>query len=809
MLMKEHHALLTGLNLPQRQAVTTTKGPVLVLAGPGSGKTRVITHRMAYLALHEQVLPWHILAVTFTNKAAREMCDRLEKLVGVSEARAMTVGTFHAICARVLRMEAHSLKTQGLTRSFVILDRDDQIMLIKQAMKELNLSEAQHKPSMIQTMISRAKNRLLLPADLKHSAQTPLEQAAAGIYNRYQQVLRQNNSVDFDDLLVLTEQLWRGDAKSLRHYQQHWRYLHVDEFQDCNLLQYHLIRLLASGADTHHDGMNNLCVVGDDDQTIYSWRGASTETILRFEHDFPGTRVILLEQNYRSTQVILDAAQSIIKHNRKRKQKRLWTAQGCGDRIVSCQAHDERDEGVFVVSEINRLLRTDQIKGYRDVAVMARTNTLAHALKEPFLHANIPYKVLTSRTFSERKEIKDLLAYLRFLLNPLDDLSLRRIINVPNRNIGSQTVAALQQWADENGLSLSDAIMLIDQHPTLAKTAKDAVRTFGQQVSKLLQERDRGTLLDLFDRVVENIGYSPQQLRQSPEDQDLWSQMQELRHLAANSFQIEARATLEVFLENVALIDGVNNTQTGENGVILQSSKEDAVTLTTLHASKGLEYPVVFIVGLEEGSLPHAHALDKPELLEEERRLAYVGLTRAMRRLYLLHATRRSLCGESQDTEPSRFLAEIPAELLVAHRMGESTVAGTEQANKSEGILWVPGAVSDTGQDHTSKSGKKQQAHLSQQAPWLVVSSDEMSELANHPRQAVTLPLTAPISSTAPSSVHRSPFKAGMKVRHARLGEGIVLTSEVVEGTTFVEVHFKASAGKNRLSMDFDRLERV
>jgi DNA helicase-2/ATP-dependent DNA helicase PcrA len=795
MLMKEHHALLTGLNLPQRQAVTATKGPVLVLAGPGSGKTRVITHRMAYLIQYEQVLPWHILAVTFTNKAAREMCERLEKLVGVSEARAMTVGTFHAICARVLRMEARYLKTQGLTRSFVILDRDDQITLIKQAMKELNLGEAQYKPSLIQMIISRAKNRLLLPADLKHLAQTPLEQATSSIYNHYQQVLRHKNSVDFDDLLVLVEQLWREDAKILHHYQQHWRYLHVDEFQDCNLLQYHLIRLLASGTETHHDGMKNICVVGDDDQTIYSWRGASAETLLRFERDFPGTRVIVLEQNYRSTQVILDAAQSIIKHNRKRKQKRLWTALGRGDRIVFYQADDEVDEGHFVVSEINSLLRTGQIKGYGDVAVMSRTNTQTHALKEPFRHANIPSKVIGSRMFSEHKEI--------------DDLSLQRIINGPNRNIGPKTVAALQQWADANGLSLSDAVVLIDQHPTLATTAKDAVRAFGQQVSELLQERDRDTLLDLFDRVVESIGYGPQLLRQFPEGQNLWSQIQELRRLAARSPQIEAWATLEWFLENVTLMDGANSTQTGENGAIVQDGKADAVTLTTLHASKGLEYPVVFIIGLEEGSLPHAHTLDKPELLEEERRLAYVGLTRAMRRLYLIHTTRRSFCGESQDTEPSRFLAEIPAELLVAHRLGESTMAGTEQASKSEGVLWIPGGVSDMAQDHTSKNGNKQQTYLGQQAPLLVASSHERGELVNHPRQAMRLPLTAPISSTNPSFVQRSPFKAGMKVRHARFGEGIVLASEVVEGTTFVEVQFRATIGKKRLSMDFDRLERV
>ena len=508
--------MLIGLNTPQRQAVTTTKGPVLVLAGPGSGKTRVIMHRIAYLVQHEQVFPWHILAVTFTNRAAREMRERLEKLVGVNESMAMTVGTFHAICARVLRMEAGYLNSQGLSKSFVILDSDDQTTLIKQAMKDLD--EAQYKPSAIQAIISRAKNSLLLPADLAHQAQTALEQAVADIYDRYQQMLRHTNRVDFDDLLVLTERLWREDPRTLHHYQQHWRYIHVDEFQDCNQLQYRLIRLLAYGTETHHDGTSNICVVGDDDQMIYSWRGASAETILRFEHDFPDTCVILLEQNYRSPQVILDAAQSLVKHNRLRKQKRLWTALGRGDLIVSHQAYDEMDEGRFAVSEINRLLRAGEIKGYSDVAVMYRTNAQSRVLEEPFLYANMPYRVIGNRMFYERKEIKDLLAYLRLLLNQKDDLSLRRIINVPNRKIGPRTVATLQEWADQNGLWLYEAVLLIDQHPTLATAAKNAVCAFGQLMREFIQVRDAGTLPDLFDHVVERSGYGPELRRQSTED---------------------------------------------------------------------------------------------------------------------------------------------------------------------------------------------------------------------------------------------------------------------------------------------------
>jgi DNA helicase-2/ATP-dependent DNA helicase PcrA len=761
----------------------------------------VITHRIAYLAQYEQVLPRHILAVTFTNRAAREMRERLESLVGVHESKAMTVGTFHAICARVLRMEARYLNTQGLGRSFVILDSDDQITLIRQAMKELDLDEAQYKPSMIQTMISRAKNSLLISADLAHQAQTPLERTSARIYDRYQQVLRNTNSVDFDDLLVLTERLWRENPKILHHYQQHWRYLHVDEFQDCNQLQYCLIRLLAYGTDTYHDGMRNICVVGDDDQMIYSWRGASAETILRFEQDFPDTCVILLEQNYRSTQVILDAAQSIVKYNRQRKQKRLWTALGRGDLIVYHQAYDEEGEGRFIVSEINRLLSHGEIKGYGDVAVMYRTNAQSRVLEEPFLHTNIPYRVIGSRMFYERKEIKDLLAYLRLLLNQKDDLSLRRIINVPNRNIGPKTVAALQQWADENRLSLYDAVVFTGQHPTLGT----AISAFGQLVTDLLQVRDKGTLPDLFDHIVERSGYGPELRRQSLEGLDSWSHVQALRRVAANYAQIEIWAALEQFLEQVALTSSADITQTGEKGTIVQENQSDRVTLITLHASKGLEYPIVFIIGLEEGSLPHAYAIDKLDQLEEERRLAYVGFTRAMHRLYLVSVMRRSFCGEQQDTEPSRFLADIPAHLLAAHHVGGSTGAARPQrGNKAGGLLWVPEAVFDTEQDHTSRSEKEEA--LPGKQPLFLTRSSHGSDLAD---QAGMLPLTAHMSSSAHPSAHRLPLKAGIKVRHARFGEGILQKYEVVSGTTFVEVQFRADIGKKRLSMDFDRLERV
>src|SRR5947209_10361796 len=479
MTMLEQKDLLAGLNEPQKKAVTTTEGPVLILAGPGSGKTRVITHRIAYLVQHENISPWRILAVTFTNKAAKEMRERLEKLVGINESKEMTIGTFHAICARVLRVEADHLAPLGLSRTFVILDTDDQTALIKQAVRNLNLDEKQYRPVTMQAMISRAKNDLLGPDQMAEQAAKYLEEVAARVYKQYQKLLRANNGVDFDDLLMLTEQLWRREPEVLRKYQMRWHYIHVDEFQDCNLPQYKLIRLLGYGTDDRHEGLGNVCVVGDDDQMIYTWRGASAENVLRFERDFPHTKIIMLEQNYRSTQTILDAAQNVVQRNRLRKDKRLWTALGTGEKIIVHEAYDEEEEGLFAGHEIMRLLARGEVQQRGDIAIMYRTNAQSRALEEQFMRLNIPYKVIGSRKFYERKEIKDMIAYLRLLVNPYDDLSLQRIINVPNRKIGPKTLGELQRWADQQHIAPYDAIMRIEEHPTLSKAAKAALAAFG------------------------------------------------------------------------------------------------------------------------------------------------------------------------------------------------------------------------------------------------------------------------------------------------------------------------------------------
>jgi len=767
--MLEHRDLqdlLTRLNEPQRQAVTTTEGPVLILAGPGSGKTRVITYRIAYLVQYRHISPWRILAVTFTNKAAKEMRERLEKLVGINESKEMTIGTFHAICARVLRIEAGYLAPLGLNKSFVIFDTDDQLTLVKQAIKELDLDEKQYRPITIQAMISRAKNDMQGPDQMAEQAAKYLEEVAARVYKQYQKLLRASNGVDFDDLLMLAEQLWRREPEVLRKYQARWHYIHVDEFQDCNLPQYKLIRLLGFGTDERHEGLGNVCVVGDDDQMIYTWRGASAENVLRFERDFPHTKIIMLEQNYRSTQTILDAAQNVVRRNRMRKDKRLWTALGSGEKIMLYEAYNEEEEGLFTAHEIKRLLARGDINRLGDVAVMYRTNAQSRALEEQFLRANIPYKVIGSRKFYERKEIKDMLAYMRLLANPYDELSLQRIINVPNRKIGPKTFGELQRWAGERQIPLYDAIQQIDEHPTLAKTARLALKNFAQLLVDFTSSIEELQLPELLERIAERSGYGPE-LRESPEGEERWSNVLELRRVAEDYSEIETRTALELFLENVALVGGADTTQTGENGTLVKEEHNDAVTLITLHAAKGLEFPVVFIVGLDEGSIPHARSVDKPEQLEEERRLAYVGFTRAMHRLYLVRAYRRAFFGESTPTEPSRFLEDIPPHLLSRPASGSSLRSTTLRPAVKPRSSW--------GDDYNQD----------------IYPSHETGRV---------------FGSGKPQGQQYQP---GEVVRHDKFGEGIILKSEMEQGTEFVEVQFQGKHGKKRLSMDFAKLEKV
>ena len=802
--MLEQKDILAGLNEPQRKAVTTTQGPVLILAGPGSGKTRVITHRIAYMVQHEQINPWRILAVTFTNKAAKEMRERLEKLVGINESKEMMIGTFHAICARVLRMEADYLLPLGLNRSFVIFDTDDQTALVKQAIKSLDLDEKQYRPATIQGQISRAKNELLIPDQMAEHARKYSEEVAARVYKVYQKLLRSNNAVDFDDLLMLTEQLWRNEPDVLHKYQRRWQYVHVDEFQDCNLPQYKLVRLLGYGTDSNPSGLGNVCVVGDDDQMIYTWRGASAENVLRFERDFPHAQVILLEQNYRSTQNILDAAQGVVKRNSTRKDKNLWTALGKGEKVTLHEAHNEEEEGLYTAREILRLLGRGEIDKRGDVAVMYRTNAQSRALEEQFLRLNIPYKVIGSRKFYERKEIKDMVAYLRVLANPHDDLSLQRIINVPNRKIGPKTLGELQQWANQQNVSLSTAIKRIHEHPTLSKAGKSALEGFGKLLSDLTEAIDELQLPELLDRIAERSGYGPELRATGEEELDRWGNVLELKRVADDYAEIETRAALELFLENVALVGGADTAQTSEDGTLLQEENRDAVTLITLHAAKGLEFPVVFIVGMDEGSLPHSRSISKPEQVEEERRLAYVGFTRAMRRLYLVRAARRSIFGETQYTQPSRFLEDISPKLVTQTGRSGSTQSSTHTIRRRS--TWDEDFNQDTYPQESGRTYGSGTPGKPTLPKWSPPPASPPTKLPSASKSNTSMPPSKPAEPVKPKEQQ---FKPGDKVRHVLFGEGIILKSEMEFGTEFVDVQFQGKQGKKRLSLDFAKLEKI
>jgi DNA helicase II / ATP-dependent DNA helicase PcrA len=678
--------LLEGMNEEQREAVTTTQGPVLILAGPGSGKTRVITHRIAYLIGVEQVAPWNILAVTFTNKAAREMKERLEKLVGV-RARYLNVGTFHSICARVLRSEIETMDF-GRDRQFTILDDDEQQSMIRDIIKEKNFDDRKFKPAQIRSIISRVKNDLKLPTDFSRQTTNYIEEVAARVYQRYDEQLRAQNAVDFDDLILLTYELWRRNPEALQQAQNKYHYIHVDEFQDCNHAQYELMHMLADGIRVMSNpgdalrpkGRRNLCVVGDPDQGIYSWRGASAKNIVEFEKDFKERKLIILARNYRSTETILEAAMEIVRRNPNRIERKLVTDNGRGESIEIYEAYNEEDEGKFIADTV-RILQHRGIANFSDCAVLYRTNAQSRAIEEQLIRANVPYVVIGSRKFYERKEIRDVIAYLRLISNPRDITSLRRIINVPSRKISDITVNLLFKWAEERGISIDVAIANIDEHPTLAKAPKEALKRFDSLIASLRGLVSTTTLDQLIERVLEYTGYASEIRDGSEEGDERWKNILELQRVAGDYAEIEPIAALPLFLENIALIGGADTTQTNADDPKLVTEPRDAVTLITLHAAKGLEFLVVFMVGMEEGILPHSRSLQVPAQLEEERRLAYVGITRAMRRLYLVHAFRRSFFGgNSVMQEKSRFLRELqkPASFIPSNQRRNRNVSASE-----------------------------------------------------------------------------------------------------------------------------------
>ena len=642
--------VLAKLNPAQREAVETIDGPLLIVAGPGSGKTRVITHRVAYLIKVRGINPHRIMAVTFTNKAAREMAERLEKLLGQT-AGDLTLGTFHAICARILRQEGKAI---GLDSRFVIYDEEDQLSLIKQSLQELDLDPKQYAPKAIQSAIKYAKSRLLTPADYAQQTSNYFEGIVHRVYERYQQSLIRSHGVDFDDLLMRTVQLFDDHPKVLAKYQSRYLHILVDEFQDTNVTQYTLIKQLAG---KHR----NVCVVGDPDQSIYSWRFADLRNILSFEKDYPDAKVAFLEQNYRSTKTILDVASSIISVNSRRKPKRLWTENEVGVPISVIETYNEDEEAQFVISEIARLVEQDLVSS-GGCAVMYRVNAQSRALEEAFMRYGVPYKLVGGTRFYQRREIKDIIAYLRLIQNPSDSISLARIINVPGRGIGQRTLAELSGWAKNQDIPLYAALKLVadKKGPALTPRANYALKSFFDLIDELITRSQELSLTGLLDAVLEGTGYKGHILNEE-DGEERWENVQELYTVARDYNELSPAEALAAFLEKASLYSDTDEL----------NEKVEATTLITLHQAKGLEFPVVFIVGMEEGLLPHRRSLEDPDELEEERRLCYVGVTRAQKQVYLLHTYRRSLFGGSSATQRSRFLQDIPPQLTTRKGLWE------------------------------------------------------------------------------------------------------------------------------------------
>jgi len=660
--------ILATLNPAQREAVQVVKGPVLILAGPGSGKTRVITHRVAYLIKVCGVSPHNIMAVTFTNKAAQEMRARLEQLLGQA-AETLTLGTFHAICARILRREG---KVLGLDSKFVIYDEEDQLSLIKQALEELNLDPKQYVPRAIHSAISAAKSRLISSEVYAQRVTSYFEEVVNRVYQRYQQLLRQGQALDFDDLLMKTVQLFQDHPQILKRYQSRYVHILVDEFQDTNIAQYELVKQLAGK-------YRNLYVVGDPDQSIYSWRFADLRNILSFEKDYPEAKVIFLEQNYRSTKTILAVASDIISANRQRKPKKLWTENEDGSPVCIIESYSPEEEAQCVVSEIEKMVSQGQIS-LKDCAVMYRVNSQSRALEETFLRYGVPYKLIGGTRFYQRQEIKDIIAYLRVIHNPQDNVSLIRIINVPSRGIGQGTLTKLQGWAKTHDVSLFEALRQAC-HPDSAGTKQllparitQALAGFAVLISELTaQSRELG-LSNLLEEILQRTGYKEYILGKE-DGEDRWENIMELKNVAREYNGLNPAEALAEFLEKVSLVSDTDELD----------EKADAVTLITLHQAKGLEFPVVFIVGLEEGILPHRKSFDDPEEMEEERRLCYVGVTRAKKQLYLLRSYRRSLFGSTTANLPSRFLQDISPHLVRTKRLWEESLTLAAGLDFSQG----------------------------------------------------------------------------------------------------------------------------
>ncbi|GIO70001.1 DNA helicase PcrA [Paenibacillus cookii] len=768
------HQAIQKLNPQQRQAVEATEGPLLILAGAGSGKTRVLTHRIAYLIATRKAPPWSILAITFTNKAAREMQERVTKLVG-HEGRDIWVSTFHSMCVRILRKDIERI---GFNSNFTILDSTDQLSLVRNCMKDLNLDTKKFEPKAVLSLISAAKNELITPAQYEQKAGDFMESIAAKVYTMYQRRLKSNNSLDFDDLIMATIQLFKEVPEVLDFYQKKFQYIHVDEYQDTNRAQYMLCRMLADG---HH----RICVVGDSDQSIYRWRGADISNILNFEEDYPEARTILLEQNYRSTATILNAANAVIKQNSGRKSKNLWTDKGEGAKIKIYRADSEHDEGYFVTSEISNNVK--QGKSYQDHAILYRTNAQSRVIEEILIKSDIPYQIVGGIKFYDRKEIKDILAYLRLISNPDDDLSLARVINVPKRGIGDTSVAKLTAAAAERGVSIFQVLAVVDDLGFAGKT-RNALVEFYDMIAALNQMVEYLSVTELTEKMLEMSEYRVEMQRENTIESR--SRLENIDEFLSVTMEFEKNnedKSLVSFLTDLALIADIDSMNDEDE------DQSDAVILMTMHSAKGLEFPIVFIVGMEEGVFPHSRAFLDNEELEEERRLAYVGITRAEQQLYLSCAQMRTLFGRTTANQPSRFLDEIPEELK------EETGVARDRYRRGGNIGGSYGGRGfGSGGSNFGRSNQTQTSSLSGSTARATGSSSK-----------VTVTTSAPQPAASGDKSDLTTLKAGDKVAHGKWGTGTVVSVKGIGNDTELQIAFPAPVGVKRLLAGFAPITRV
>ena len=733
--------LLTGMNDKQAKAVQTTEGPLLIMAGAGSGKTRVLTHRIAYLIDEKMINPWNILAITFTNKAAREMRERA---MALNPATSETlIATFHSMCVRILRREADHI---GYNRNFTIVDPGEQRTLMKRILKNLNLDPKKWNERAILGTISNAKNDLLDEVAYEHQAGDMYTQIVAKCYKAYQEELRRSEAMDFDDLIMMTLRLFDKNPDVLAYYQQRYQYIHVDEYQDTNHAQYQLVKLLASR-------FKNICVVGDADQSIYGWRGADMQNILDFEKDYPEAKVVLLEENYRSTKKILQAANEVIKNNRNRRPKKLWTQNDDGEQIVYYRANDERDEAVFVASTIDNIIR-EEGKNFKDFAVLYRTNAQSRTIEEALLKSNIPYTMVGGTKFYSRKEIRDVISYLNLIANPADNISFERVVNEPKRGVGPGTLEKIRTFAYEQNMSLLDASANIMLSPIKGKAAQ-GVYDFANMILNLRDQLDGLSITEAVETVLDKSGYlDALSMQQTLESQARIENIEEFMSVTKNFDETNTDSTedetgidrLGRFLNDLALIA---DTDDGD----MEAAE---VTLMTLHAAKGLEFPVVFLIGMEEGVFPLSLASEDPEELEEERRLAYVGITRAEEILFLTNANTRTLFGKTSYNRPSRFLREISDDLLQYQGLARP-------ANSSFGVRFTKEEPTQFGQGmslqqalQTRKANAQPQRHTGAQ-----------------PFSKATGGL--PFGKTSDSSNSATDWEIGDIAHHKKWGDGTVL----------------------------------